>query len=69
MKPSTKRVLRVLQNVGEQGATTHYLCQPYVGGLRFGARIAELRQEGYRITSTPVRAGSYRYRLHTEDDT
>lgn len=63
LKPSARRVLVALQNAGEQGATTAQLCQPGVGGVRFGARIAELRAAGVAITARQLRPGSYRYRL------
>lgn len=63
MKPTAKRVLRALETAGGRGATTHDLCQPDVGGLRFGGRIHELRELGYVIEARPARAGSYRYTL------
>lgn len=61
MCPAARRVLATLVGAGERGATTADLCQPGVGGVRFGARIHELRGLGFRIDATPVRTGSYRY--------
>lgn len=58
-----ERVLHALQAAGQHGCTTAQLCQPDVGGVRFGARLAELRAEGHHITGRPVRAGSHRYVL------
>jgi hypothetical protein len=63
MRPSARRVLRALEAAGGRGATTHDLCQPDVGGIRFGARIKELRDEGYEIRRVEERAGSHRYTL------
>lgn len=64
MKPTTARVLRTLQDAGEYGATTAELCQPDVGGVRFAARVHELRHEhGFEIAEMRVRQGSSRYTL------
>lgn len=63
MKPATRRVLRALQAAGGRGMTTHDLCQPHVGGVRFSARLYEIRAEGYQIKSQRERAGSTRYVL------
>ena len=67
MKPTTARVLRTLQDAGERGATTAELCQPDVGGVRFAARVHELRHlHGHTIVETRVRQGSSRYVLRSE---
>lgn len=63
LKPSARRVLAALQAAGTRGATTHELCQPHVGGTRFGARINDLRQAGYVIVEHRERRGSSRYTL------
>jgi hypothetical protein len=63
MKPSTRRVLEALERAGRRGCSTHDLMQPNVGGERFSARVAELRADGYTISSKYERQGSYRYRL------
>lgn len=60
MKPSTRRVLDRLR----QGpATTAQLCQPDVGGLRFGARLLELREVGFGVAEErlplPTRGSRY----------
>ena len=52
MKPSTRRVLTRLR---KGPATTHDLCQPEVGGGRFGARPRELRQLGFEIDESRLR--------------
>jgi hypothetical protein len=66
VKPSALRVLDCLRAKGTQGATTHDLCQPEVGGIRFGARLMELRKAGYEITSQRESKGSHRYTLVSE---
>ena len=63
LAPSARRVLVALRNAGDRGATTAQLCQPGVGGCRFGARIMELRDVGLTITAVQERPGSFRYRL------
>jgi hypothetical protein len=63
LKPSARRVLTALRNAGPRGLTTAQLCQPGVGGVRFSARIMELRDVGLTITSKQERSGSYRYKL------
>lgn len=63
LKPSAKRVLDALQAAGSRGATTHELCQPHVGGVRFSARVYELRAAGYRIIEHQERSASHRYVL------
>ena len=32
--------------------------------FRYGARLLELRRDGYTITTTPLRGGLVRYHLH-----
>lgn len=60
---SKQRVLQALKDAGEHGLNTVALCQPEVGGVRFSARIQELRDDGYDIQSTCIRLGSWRYWL------
>ena len=60
MKPSTARVLHLLRQ-GPQ--TTHTLCQPEAGGVRFGARLGELRELGFVVSERRLRPGSSEYRL------
>lgn len=55
-----QRVLAALQ-AGPQ--TTASLCQPDVGGVRFGGRIHELREDGYEIEERRLRVGSSLYTL------
>lgn len=61
-----QRVYRALYDAGPNGCTTAQLCQPGVGGVRFGARVKELRDEGNVIHSRVERAGSSRYVLDRE---
>lgn len=63
LKPSARRVLDLLRTVGSRGAVTAQLCQPDLGGARFGARILELRQAGFEIANVRERQGSDRYTL------
>lgn len=56
-----QRVLTALQAAGATGCTTAVLCQPEVGGERFGARVMELRAEGHKIDSRRLREGSWLY--------
>jgi hypothetical protein len=60
------RILKALQDAGERGCTTADLCQPNVGGVRFSARIEELRAAGHNILATIIRQGSWRYTLITD---
>lgn len=60
-KTSAKQ--RVLARLLIGPANTAELCQPDVGGIRFGARLLELRREGYEITERRLRAGSSLYTL------
>lgn len=57
------RILHALQRAGSRGCTTAELCQPDLGGVRFGARIKELRDDGHTIVEQIVRKGSHRYVL------
>lgn len=60
-----ERVLEVLREADGQWVPAWRLSQPHVGGHRFGARLKELRDRGYRIEVRPA-AGStsvYEYRL------
>lgn len=62
MKSTAKsRVLSALQEAGSLGQTTAALCQPGCGGVRFSARILELRQEGHVIHERRLRSGSWLY--------
>jgi hypothetical protein len=62
MKPATLRVLKALEAAVGNRMTTHELMQPEVGGERFGARIQELRDAGYTI-STKRGQGGASYKL------
>lgn len=54
---------RVLAALRHGPATTAQLCQPDCGGVRFGARIMELRDEGHVILEQRQRPGSSLYTL------
>ncbi|MCW3039450.1 MAG: hypothetical protein JWM31_1355 [Solirubrobacterales bacterium] len=56
-------IIAALEAAGERGCTTAELCQPDVGGVRFGGRIDELRKAGYIIRESRIRQGSHRYVL------
>jgi hypothetical protein len=45
MKTARQRVFEALHRAGQAGCTTGELCHPAVGGVRFGARLRELREE------------------------
>jgi hypothetical protein len=57
------RVLRALERAGDHGLPTAVLCQPHIGGTRFGGRVHELRQEGHQIRCRYLRPGSHLYTL------
>jgi hypothetical protein len=54
---------RVLEALRGGPKTTAQLCQPDCGGVRFGARLLELREEGHTIIERRERAGSSLYTL------
>lgn len=66
LKPSCRRTLYALRAAGGRGATTGELCRPEVGGIRFGARVHELREAGCVIFRVELRPGRYRYWLQTD---
>lgn len=55
-------LLRLLEDAGQKGVTTAEVMQAGVGS-RYGARLLELRTDGYTIRSERERAGSFRYTL------
>lgn len=69
MKPTARRVLKALIAVGGQGATTRELCQPTVGGSRFGGRLFELREMGFQIDARKLADNTYRYTLRSTPGT
>lgn len=60
----TPMLLRLLTQAGEKGLTTHQLLESGVGS-RYGARIRNLREAGYEITTDQIGPYSFRYRLET----
>lgn len=56
--------LRILSALRDGPKATAYLCDPGVGGERFGARVAELRALGYEIETEILRPGSALYTLN-----
>lgn len=69
MKPGTAAVLNLLRERGERGVTPLDALDA-VGSFRLGARVFELRAEGYEISSdletTPTGKRIARYRLHEQ---
>ena len=57
------RVLAALLAAGSRGCTNVELCQPSVGGMRFGGRVFELGEAGWDIAATRERGGIWRYVL------
>lgn len=62
MTPRTRLLHRVLKDAGPKGVTTSDLLEFGVGS-RFGARLKELRDEGYQVSATREKASSWRYVL------
>lgn len=55
---------RILERLKIGPATNYQLCVPEIGGLRAcGARIPELREEGYDIKAEHVKGGTWLYTL------
>jgi hypothetical protein len=57
---------RVLAALRAGTKTTADLCAPDVGGVRFSARLMELRDDGHIIEDHPIRQGSWKYTLVNE---
>jgi hypothetical protein len=57
-----EQLARLLREAGDRGVTTGELLQAGVGS-RYGARIAELREQGWQIESARLRDGAWRYTL------
>jgi hypothetical protein len=68
LTPTAQRVLAALQEAGKYGRATNQLCQPDVGGVRFGARILDLRRAGYLIREERIRTGQSRYVLDPQEE-
>lgn len=66
---STRRglVLQLLQAAASSGVTTSELLDAGAGP-RYSARLLELRERGYAITSERAGPGQWRYRLEHEPD-
>lgn len=54
--------LQLLKDAGDDGVTTARFLDEGVGS-RYGARIREIREEGYEIYAHRLRDGSWRYVL------
>jgi hypothetical protein len=68
-RPTAKRrVLLALRKAGRRGLLTSEISAPAVGGVRASGRTHELQAEGFVISVTRVRAGSWRYTLVSEPD-
>ena len=57
------RKTRILRELQRGPRTTAELCQPDVGGVRFGARLMELRADGYTITEERLGQSCHLYTL------
>ena len=55
--------LRVIQRLKEGPATNVQLSQPEIGGLRFGGRLFECKQDGWIIEKQQISGGLWLYRL------
>jgi hypothetical protein len=56
--------LRVLEYLRAHGSAVNWqLATPEIGGLRFGARLKEIRDDGWDITKETVSGGTVRYTL------
>ncbi|MDN4611452.1 hypothetical protein [Arthrobacter burdickii] len=64
--PSTQkdRILKVLEDRGDQGVLNIELNEI---AFRYGGRLYELRQDGYRIRTKHVRKGVWRFTLLPQD--
>jgi len=62
-----QRVLQLLRDAGPRGVVTAAFLEGGCGS-RFGARIQELRDDGFAIVARPVRPGQYRYVLVAEPE-
>lgn len=56
-----EKVLQYLRVRQDHGATNAELQN--IGGFRYGARIFELRRDGWEIETIPLAGGSYRFIL------
>jgi hypothetical protein len=67
VRPRTRRdlALQLLRDAGGRGVTTAELIASGVGA-RYSARVLELRELGFGITSERVRDGQWRYTLVSE---
>lgn len=64
MKPSTRRVFDALLAAPNRTLTTHALCQPDLGGVRFGGRLHELKHDhGCVIEGHRIHEGGWAYKL------
>jgi hypothetical protein len=62
VKPSTQRVLGLLQGAGAAGVSTGQFAEARCP--RASARIAELRELGYDVETRRERANAFRFVLH-----
>lgn len=60
----TAKIVKLLEKRGMRGALNTELNKIC---FRYGARIYELRKDGYNISCTPVRRGLYNYALLDEE--
>jgi hypothetical protein len=60
---AAERVLALLRQRSDAGATNVELSHPDVGGLRAVGRIHDLRQRGHHISKAHIKDGLWRYWL------
>lgn len=61
LNAAARRVLAWLQS--HEVATNVTLSSPSIGGLRFGGRLKELRDDGWLIETAHIKGGRFLYRL------
>lgn len=59
----SEKILAVLEKAGDYGVTNVTLNRI---AFRYSARLAELRKEGYDISTLYIAPGLFRYVLHKE---
>lgn len=59
----TDKIYRLLKRRGERGVSNRELNKI---AFRYSARIADLRHDGYQISTLCVKPGLYRFTLHED---
>lgn len=61
LRAAARRILAYLEKHGF--ATNVTLSHPTIGGLRFGGRLKELRDDGWLIETSHLKGGRFGYRF------